>query len=77
LPVGQRLLDSSDRPYLGSGRPFGGTRFAENTLFSKGKSIGCNAALADGSVRFLSESIACEVLDALSTIAGGESRDDW
>jgi hypothetical protein len=73
-----RGLVSGEQPYLGSGRPFGGTHFAENTVFGRGKSIGCNAALADGAVRFLNESIAPPVLEALVTIAGGkEIGEDW
>jgi hypothetical protein len=73
-----RGLDPSERPYLGTGRPFGGTHFAENTIFGRGKSIGCNAALADGSDRFLGEGISSHVLEALATIAGGESLGpDW
>jgi prepilin-type processing-associated H-X9-DG protein len=77
-PATLRGLDSADRPYLGTGRPFGGTHFAENILFKRGRSIGCNAAMADGSVRFLKEAIAPQVLEALATMAGGEEvGDDW
>jgi prepilin-type processing-associated H-X9-DG protein len=60
------------------GRQFGGTHFAENTMFKHGESTGCNAALADGSVRFLQNKIAPQVLEALATMAGGEKvGDDW
>lgn len=73
-----RGLVPDEQPYLGSGRPFGGTHFAENFLFGRVKSIGCNAALADGSVRFLNESMAPPILEALVTIAGGEAiSGDW
>jgi prepilin-type processing-associated H-X9-DG protein len=72
-----RGLDPADQPYLGTGRPFGGTHFAENTLFEHGRSIGCNAAMVDGSVRFLRETIDPQVLEALATIAGGKLSDDW
>jgi hypothetical protein len=73
-----RGLDPAEQPYLGTGRPFGGTHFAENGLFKRGGSIGCNAALADGSVRFLPEGIAPHVLEALATMAGGEEvSDGW
>jgi hypothetical protein len=73
-----RGLDPADAPYLGTGRPFGGTHFAENTVFSRGRSIGCNAAMADGAVHFLRETIAPQVLESLSTMAGGEKVDnDW
>lgn len=71
-PATVRGLDTQERPYLGTGRPFGGTHFAENSVLGRGKSVGCNAALADGSVRFLAESTAVPVLEALATIAGGE-----
>jgi hypothetical protein len=77
-PFTVRALDPAEKPYLGSGRPFGGTHFAENSLFGRGKSIGCNAAMADGSVRFLQETIAPEVLEALATTSGGERiGDGW
>ncbi len=47
-------------------------------MFSRGASIGCNAALADGSVRFLNNSVAPDVLEALATAAGGEPvGSDW
>jgi Protein of unknown function (DUF1559) len=73
-----RGLDPAEQPYLGVGRQFGGTHFTENNLFRRGRSIGCNAAMADGSVRFLDEGIAPQVLQALVTAAGGEQiTDDW
>src|SRR5262249_24226904 len=67
-PATVRGLDPSDRPHLGTGRPFGGTHFSENTVFSHGRSIGCNAGMAGGSVRFLREAVAPDVLEALATI---------
>ena len=77
-PATVRGLDSEEQPYLGTGRPFGGTHFAENTVFGRGGSVGCNAAMADGAVRFLNENIAPHVLEALATIAGGEDvGSDW
>jgi hypothetical protein len=77
-PATLRGLDPSDRPYLGVGRAFGGTHFAENSVLGHGQSIGCNAAMADGSARFLKESMAPQVLEALATIAGGkEIGSDW
>jgi hypothetical protein len=77
-PATVRGLDPGEQPYLGVGRQFGGTHFGENTVFGKGKSLGCNAALADGSVRFLAESIAPAVLEALVTVAGGEEiGENW
>lgn len=67
-----RGLDVEDRPYLGTGRAFGGTHFNENTLFRRAHSIACNAAMVDGSVRFLLESVSAETLEAAATMAGGE-----
>jgi hypothetical protein len=77
-PATVRGLVPGEQPYLGIGRPFGGTHFAENTVFGRGKSLGCNAAVADGSVRFLAESMSPHVLEALVTVAGGEEvGSDW
>jgi hypothetical protein len=77
-PATVRGLDPGERPYLGTGRPFGGTHFAENTLLGRGKSVGCNAAMADGSVHFLAETMAPELLEGLATAAGGEDIPrDW
>jgi prepilin-type processing-associated H-X9-DG protein len=55
-----RGLEPKRQPYLGSGRPFGGTHRA-----------GAGVAFADGSVRFLSESIRPDVLEELATMAEG------
>jgi hypothetical protein len=77
-PATIRGLDPADRPHLGIGRPFGGTHFAENTLLGHGRSIGCNAGMADGAVRFLPETIAPQLLEALVTMTGGEELgDSW
>lgn len=56
-----RGLDPGHQPYLGRGRQFGGNHRG-----------GLNVAFADGSVRFLRETIDPKVFEALSTIAGGE-----
>ena len=54
----------SDLPAIGDHRPFGGhTR-------------GVNVAMADGSVRFIRDTIDPKILAAAITIAGGESV-DW
>jgi len=52
-----RGLDESDVPYIGVDRQFGG------------HAGGCNAAFADGSVRFQSRSISPAVLDMMSTLS--------
>jgi prepilin-type processing-associated H-X9-DG protein len=66
-PSSVRGVDPATRPHLGRGRPFGG--------YHPG---GANAAFADGSVRFLRDSIDPAVLEALSTVAGGETIPaDW
>lgn len=60
-----RGLDPDRRPYIGRGRPFGGLHRG-----------GVNVALADGSVRFLSESIDPRVFEALATVSGAEPLPD-
>ncbi len=60
-----RGLDPDEQPYLGSGRQFGGRHHG-----------GAVIGLADGSVRFVSESIDPRIFEALSTIAGGEEIPD-
>jgi prepilin-type processing-associated H-X9-DG protein len=61
-PTSVRGVDPATRPYLGRGRPFGG--------YHPG---GANVAMADGSVRFVRESVDPRVFEALATIAGGEA----
>lgn len=58
-----RGFDPADVPLHGDNRPFGG------------HSAGMNAAMADGSVRFLRTSIDAKKLAAAITIAGGEPFD--
>jgi hypothetical protein len=62
-PATVRGLDPANMPYLGPYRQFGGLH--------KG---GVWVAMADGSVRFIDESIAPEVFEALATMAGGKRR---
>jgi len=57
-----RGLDPARKPYFGPGRPFGANHRG-----------GVMVLFADGSVRFLRESIAPTVFEALSTVAGGET----
>ena len=58
-----RGFDPADLPLQGANRPFGG------------HADGMNAAMADGSVRFLHSSINANRLAAAITIAGGEPVD--
>jgi hypothetical protein len=60
-PATLRGLDPGRQPYVGRGRQFGGTHRG-----------GVMVGLADGSVRFLNETINPKVFEALSTVAGGE-----
>ena len=77
-PSTVRSLDPDERPYLGVGRPFGGTHLTESTMFNSGQSFGCNMVMADASIRFIVENIRPELLEALATVAGGESLEpDW
>jgi prepilin-type processing-associated H-X9-DG protein len=66
-PATVRGLDTNRQPYIGKSRQFGGNHRG-----------GANVAFADGSVRFLSESIDPKVFEAIATIAGGEHLPrDW
>jgi prepilin-type N-terminal cleavage/methylation domain-containing protein len=67
-----RGFDPADVPPIGDNRPFGGHK--DNRPFGKHYD-GTNAALADGSVRFLPSSLDPKKLAAAITIAGGEQSD--
>jgi prepilin-type processing-associated H-X9-DG protein len=68
-PATVRGLDPAIKPYLGSGRQFGGPHPGIG---------GANVAMADGSVRWIRASIDPKVLEACSTIAGREKLPaDW
>jgi prepilin-type processing-associated H-X9-DG protein len=56
-----RGLDPERPPYLGANQQFGGLHPG-----------GVNVAFADGTVRFLKESIHPQTLEAFATMAGGE-----
>ena len=60
-PSTVRGLDLSGLPYLGRNGQFGGTHRG-----------GANVLFADGSVRFIHESIHPQVFEDMATIAGGE-----
>lgn len=64
-PPSVRGVDPAMRPQIGRGRPFGG--------YHPG---GANVAFADGSIKFLRETIDPKVFEALSTVAGGERLPD-
>jgi prepilin-type processing-associated H-X9-DG protein len=63
-PATVRGLDPKKPPYVGRGGQFGGNHPG-----------GAAVAFADGSVRFVGESIDPKVFEAMSTIAGGERVD--
>lgn len=60
-----RGLDPSRQPYIGKNRQFGGIHRG-----------GGMVAFADGSVRFIRDSVDPKVFEAISTIAGGEPAPD-
>ena len=68
-----RGFDPADLPLFGHDRPFGG-HAADKRLFG-GQPAGMNAAMVDGSVRFLRSSIDPQRLAAAITVAGGEPVD--
>lgn len=73
-----RGLNTDEAPYIGAGSQFGGTHFSENWIVIRGKPVGMNILLADGSVRFMRETTGPSVLEALFTIAGGEdAENEW
>lgn len=72
-----RDFDPAAWPYIGRGRTFGGFHIADRKWY-KPNHYGMTAAMADGSVGFVSDKVASEVLEALATKAGGEPlAADW
>jgi|SRR5262245_4769945 len=65
-PSTLRGLDVTAEPFLGPGRPFGGCHPG-----------GAYASMADGSVRFLKDSIDPAVFRAMFTIAGGPGEQNF
>jgi hypothetical protein len=61
-PATVRGLDPAQKPYLGPNRQFGGMHRG-----------GAWVAMADGSVRWVRDSLSPTVFEALSTMAGGET----
>jgi hypothetical protein len=76
-PATVRGVEPDTSPYIGPGRPFGG--FHSNGWSWREKRYNLTiAALADGSRRTISDSIAPEVLEALATVSGKEQLPaDW
>jgi len=70
-----RSVDSDDPPHVGVGRPFGGMHVRERSWFRKDQRV-TNVVFADGSGRWLDESINPQTFEAMVTIAGGERIDD-
>jgi hypothetical protein len=69
-PATVRGLDPDGQPYLATDGQFG-LKHRKDTIF-RTNPVGANAALVDGSVRWLPSSISARTLEALVTIAGGD-----
>jgi Protein of unknown function (DUF1559) len=69
-----RGLDPENKPYLAVGGVFG-VKHREDTIF-RSNPVGSNIAIADGSVRWVLASLSSETLEALATIAGGDTPGD-
>jgi Protein of unknown function (DUF1559) len=67
-----REVEPGTSPYIGEARPFGGFHDG-GWNWGNPRTHTCTAALADGSVRSLSDAIAPDVLEALATVGGKES----
>jgi hypothetical protein len=75
-PSTVRGLDPDQKPYLAVDGPFGLKHYRD--VFRTNARLGSNIGLADGSVRGVLASVSSETLEALATIAGGDSPgDDW
>jgi hypothetical protein len=70
-PTTVRPLDPATVPYIGAGRPFGGLHVHERPWFSADR-YGCNVGMADGSVRYVADTVTPAVLEALATVGGKE-----
>ena len=68
-----RPVDPDCRPYFGDDRAFGGIHRPRNEWHFASVPVRTNAAMADGSVRALTAPMADGVLEALATVAGGET----
>ncbi len=76
-PATVRPVDPTTRPYIGKSRPFGGFHIHERPWFRANR-YGCNVGMGDGSVRYVSDAVAPEVLEAVATVGGKEELPaDW
>jgi len=66
-----RGLDPDRRPYLAPDGQFG-LKHRTDTFF-RSNPVGSNIAFADGSVRWVLSSVSSETLEALATIAAGDT----
>jgi hypothetical protein len=71
-PATLRPVDPGHRPYVADSGAFGGVHRPRSEWRFASVPVTANAAMADGSVRRLTESISDSTLEALATIAGGE-----
>jgi len=69
-----RGLEPETRPYLATNGPFG-LKHLDDTV-CRNKSVRSNIAFADGSVRFVLATVSPATLEALATIAGGDTPGD-
>jgi hypothetical protein len=69
-----RGLDPEQQPYLARDGQFG-LKHRTDTFF-RTNPVGSNISLVDGSVRFLDANISSKTLEALATIAGGDTPGD-
>jgi prepilin-type N-terminal cleavage/methylation domain-containing protein len=75
-PSTVRGIESEKQPFIGPNRQFGGNHKTDRGLFRWISHDCATAAFVDGSVRFLNDSISRETLEALATIAGGDTPGD-
>ena len=75
-PSTVRGVESDRLPFIGPNCQFGGNHKTDRGLFRWISHDCATAAFVDGSVRFLNDSISRETLEALATIAGGDTPGD-
>jgi hypothetical protein len=75
-PSTVRGVDSERQPFIGPSCQFGGNQKTDRELLKWFTHDCATAAFADCSVRFLNDSISRETLEALATIAGGDTPGD-